>query len=199
MQGRALTDAEIAEERERLTGLALALVDAEGREACSLRRLATIAGISRTTPYSYFADKDALLDAVRVAALHQLADRCEAASHSGTDVAARLRGVGQSYVDFALGHPTLYALVFEPAPPGPELDAAVARYRDVAEAPLREAHALGLTVLAPERLAHVLWAATHGLISLRRAGKLRHGIPFDTALADLRDTLAFGFVPRSAP
>ncbi|MDP2310990.1 MAG: TetR/AcrR family transcriptional regulator [Pseudomonadota bacterium] len=198
MQGRALSEAELADERKRLTAIALRMVDTEGRDACSLRGVAAAAGISRSTPYGYFADKEALLDAVRVAALHQLADGCEVALAEGTDVVTRLRGVGQAYLDFALEHPALYTILFEPVPPGPESAAAVARYRALAEAPLREAHALGLTVLPPERLAHVLWAATHGLIGLRQAGKLHHGISFETALADVRDTLAFGFVPRSA-
>lgn len=174
------------------------MVDEEGRDACSLRRVAAAAGISRSTPYSYFSDKEALLDAVRVAALHQLADGCEVALAAGTDVATRLRGVGQAYLTFALEHPSLYALLFEPVPAGPAQTEAIARYRALAEAPLREAHALGLTVLPPERLAHVLWAATHGLICLRQAGKEHHGISFEMLLDDVRETLAFGFVPRSA-
>ena len=199
MQGRALSETEVADERRRLTAIALRMVDGEGREACALRRVAVAAGISRSTPYSYFTNKEALIDAVRVAALHQLADGCEVALAEGTDAATRLRGVGQAYLTFAIEHPALYALLFEPAPPGPELTEAVGRYRTLAEAPLREAYALGLTVLPPERLAHVLWAATHGLISLHQAGKLHHGISFETALDDVRDTLTFGFVPRSTP
>lgn len=198
MQGRALSDAELQAERARLCGLALGIVDREGREACSLRRVAAEAGVSRGTPYSYFADKEALLDAVRVATLGLLADACETALAAGADVAARLRGVGAAYVDFALEHPALYALIFEPAPASAEQTAAVGRYRQLAQSPLVEAEALGLSVLPPERLAMVLWAATHGLLSLHRAGKLHHGVSFETVLADLRDTLAFGFVPRAA-
>ncbi|MEQ1571629.1 MAG: TetR/AcrR family transcriptional regulator, partial [Myxococcota bacterium] len=64
MQGRALTEAELASERERLAALALHIVETEGQDACSLRRVAADAGISRSTPYSYFADKEALIDAV---------------------------------------------------------------------------------------------------------------------------------------
>lgn len=198
MQGRPLSPAELDAERARLTAIALAIVDAEGRDACSLRRVAAEAGVSRTTPYSYFADKDALIDAVRVAALHRLADGCEAALRAGEDVADRLARVGQAYIAFALDHPAWYALLFEPVAPSPALALATARYRGLAEAPLREAHALGLTALPPERLAHVLWATTHGLLALKQAGKLRHGVAFETALADARDVLAFGFVPRGA-
>ncbi len=88
MRGRSVTESEAEEMRAHLTQVALRLVDTEGRDACSLRRVGVEAGISRMTPYTYFADKEALLDAVRVAALHALADE-----HAGrtTDVGARER------------------------------------------------------------------------------------------------------------
>ena len=55
--------------------------------------------------------------------------------------------------------------------------------------------AAGLSTLPHERLGSVLWAATHGLVALRRAGKVDEAA-FETVLADLREVLAFGFVPR---
>lgn len=198
MQGRALTEVETQQMREHLTRTALALVDRGGREACSLRSVAVEASMSRSTPYTYFADKEALLDAVRVAAVHQLADACEAALASGRDVSERLRGVGHAYVAFAHEHPALYDLIFEPGVPSEAQRVATARYRDLACAPLREAFALGITTMEPDRLAHVLWAGTHGLLALHRGGKLRHGLAFDDILKDLGDTLAFGFVHREA-
>lgn len=205
MQGRTLSEHEIESERHRLAQLALVIVDTEGREACSLRRLSAVAGTSRTTPYSYFTNKEALLDAVRVAAIHQLSDACEramneCAAHVTEPVAlaaAQLRGVGQAYVGFALQRPALYALIFDTPPGGTEHIAATQRYRRLSQAPLAELGRLGMSTLPPERLAHVLWAATHGIIGLHRAGKLNQGLEFDTALQDLRDTLAFGFVPRT--
>lgn len=196
MQGRALSDAEIAHERARLAALALTLVHEEGREACSLRRVAELAGISRSTPYRYFADKEALLDAARVAALDRLTEGCAAAMAGADGVAARLAAVGRAYVAFALGHPNLYDLIFEPCLRGPEHLAAVARYQALALAPLQEAAEQGLLVLPPERLAQALWAATHGALALHRAGKLQ--VDLQTALSDLGDTLAFGFTPRGS-
>ncbi|WP_159397418.1 TetR/AcrR family transcriptional regulator [Sorangium cellulosum] len=192
-----MTESEAAEMRAQLTRVALRIVDTEGRDACSLRRVGVEAGISRMTPYSYFADKEALLDAVRVAALHALSDACEAALREGATIADRLRGVGQAYVRFALTHPALYDLVYERHGGGPDHEQATARYRRLAESPLREAFSQGMVAIEPERLAHVLWAATHGVIGLHRAGKLNHGVAFEQVLQDLGDTLAFGFVPRS--
>jgi AcrR family transcriptional regulator len=52
------------ETREQIVGAALALLDAEGADALSTRRLARELGIRGPTLYHYFASKDALVDAV---------------------------------------------------------------------------------------------------------------------------------------
>lgn len=182
--------------RARLTAVAMRLVEREGREACSLRRVGDAAGVSRSTPYTYFADKEALLDSVRVAALEALTSKSETAMKAAPTVEAKLAAIGRAYVEFALRRPALYDLIFDPRTGGPDHDAAVKRYRQVAEGPLVEAQAAGLVNLPPARLGQVLWAATHGAINLHRAGKLRHGVDLDGLLKDLGDTLAFGFVPR---
>lgn len=196
MQGRSLTDEEVDATRRRLVEVAWALVEAQGRDACTLRRVAAEAGMSRSTPYTYFTDKDALLEAVRAAILHALCDGCEAAVAAARDLPGRVAALGQAYLSFAMGRPASYDLIFEPHESGPELRAAGDRYRAIVAGPLGEACAAGLSTLPPDRLGAVLWASTHGLVALARAGKV-DGAGFDTVLADLRAVLAFGFVPRS--
>ena len=196
MQGRLLTEKEEHQMRARLTAAAMRLLEREGRDACSLRRVGAMVGVSRSTPYTYFPDKEALLDSVRVSALAALTAKAEKAMKAAPSLEARLAAVGRAYVEFALRRPALYDLIFDVAPAGPEHEAAVKRYRKLAESPLVEAHAAGLTTLPPARLGQALWAATHGAIQLHRAGKLRHGVDLERLLKDLGDLLAFGFVPR---
>jgi AcrR family transcriptional regulator len=196
MQGRPLTEKDEKQMRARLTAAAMRLLEREGRDACSLRRVGALVGVSRSTPYTYFPDKDALLDSVRVAALDALTTKSEKAMRAAPSLETRLAAVGRAYVEFALGRPVLYDLIFDAAPAGPEHDAAVKRYRQLAESPLVEADAAGLTNLPPARLGQALWAATHGAIQLHSAGKLRHGVDLERLLRDLGDLLAFGFVPR---
>ncbi len=54
---------------EEIAGAALALLDAEGLEAVSFRRVAGELGVSHMTLYSYLDSKEALLDAVVARAL----------------------------------------------------------------------------------------------------------------------------------
>ncbi|MCZ7461250.1 TetR/AcrR family transcriptional regulator [Streptomyces sp. WMMC940] len=50
--------------RERIVGTASALVDAEGLDAVSTRRLAAELGVSGPSLYNHFSNKDEILDAV---------------------------------------------------------------------------------------------------------------------------------------
>jgi AcrR family transcriptional regulator len=141
MQGRPLTDSDREATRRRLVEVARSLIEAGGRDVCSLRGVAAAAGMSRSTPYSYFPDKDALIDAVRAHALNILSDRCEAAVLAAEDLPGRVRALGEAYLAFAFESPALYDLIFEPHQGGAEYAVAAARYRAVGEAPLEEARA----------------------------------------------------------
>ncbi len=59
--------------RERIVKAALELVDAQGLEALSMRRLGAALGIEAMSLYSHFRDKDELLDGVQEAILEGLA------------------------------------------------------------------------------------------------------------------------------
>jgi AcrR family transcriptional regulator len=58
--------------QEAVVEAALDLIDAEGLGALNLRKLAAALGVSAMTPYSYFEDKSALLDAMVGHALRAL-------------------------------------------------------------------------------------------------------------------------------
>src|SRR4051794_3781942 len=86
--------------REQIVDMAIALIDREGVEALSVRRLASDLGIRGPTLYHYFANKGALLDAVRARLVAELWAEVERrlAGVAGDDWA----GVIRSYVEGAL-------------------------------------------------------------------------------------------------
>jgi AcrR family transcriptional regulator len=51
-------------DRERITAAALAVIDAEGLDAATMRRLAAELGVQAPSLYNHVASKDAILDAV---------------------------------------------------------------------------------------------------------------------------------------
>ena len=138
-------------------------------------------GVVPNAAYRHFADRDALLAAVRDAALRQLAQRmAEAMSRvrARTQPARarlRLRAVGRAYLDFARLEPGLFDTAFaatqHPAPRAAGSDGMLPL--DHLKAALDGLVEAGL--LAPERrpgIEYPTWVAGHGLAVLLR-GPLR--------------------------
>ncbi|MDT3397501.1 TetR/AcrR family transcriptional regulator [Streptomyces sp. B1866] len=88
--------------RERIVAAALALVDAEGLQAVSTRRLAAELGVSGPSLYNHFTTKDDILDAVADTVVAQVD---VSVFHDGTDWRAALLAWGRSYRAALAAHP----------------------------------------------------------------------------------------------
>jgi AcrR family transcriptional regulator len=133
-------------------------------------------GVVPNTAYRHFADRDALLAAVRDEALTHLARRMadgmnhvRAGAHTPTGAALRLRAVGKAYLDFARTEPGL----FDTAYAATEHPTAVANHEprpfDHLKAALDNLVQAGL--LDPARrpdIEYPTWAAVHGTAVLLR-------------------------------
>ena len=200
---RILTDDDVAEFRERLCEAAERLFAEQGPQAVSMRQLAAELGVSPMTPYRYFKDKDDILAAVRASGFDRFAAALEAAHASGADAGARGRGaaVGDAYVRFALEHPAAYRLMFDLEQPTeadhPDLLRAASRARatltDYIDSLIRD----GVIEGDANEIALVFWAALHGLIVLRLAGKLSADVDFDHVRATMTGALGRGLAPRA--
>jgi len=172
--------------RERLCDAAAKLLVEEGEAALSMRRLAAEVGCSAMAPYRYFADKEALIAAIRTAAFNRLADALDGVAADGRHRAA---DIGDAYVRFARENPAAYKLMFDLAQPDeaayPELTAAAVRGREAMAGYVRELVEAGVLVGDPVDLGYVFWAAIHGLIVLDLAGR----IPADPGFETLRRTV----------
>jgi len=172
--------------RERLCDAAAKLLVEEGEAALSMRRLAAEVGCSAMAPYRYFADKEALIAAIRTAAFNRLADALDGVAADGRHRAA---DIGDAYVRFARENPAAYKLMFDLAQPDeaayPELAAAAGRGREAMAGYVRELIEAGVLVGDPVALGYVFWAAIHGLIVLDLAGR----IPTDPGFETLRRTV----------
>jgi AcrR family transcriptional regulator len=198
----ALTQAAIDSSRERLTEIATRLFVRDGLEALSLRKLATSAGMSRSTPYGYFSSKQEITDSIRAAGFDRLTQRCANDLDAADGSLPKTRALGLAVVRFACAEPEVYQLMFS----GPVftgnvsqvLAEAVARFREVSRPPLDEAIARGLVQGDPETLRRVTWAAFHGLISLHLHGH------FDAAQLEsdfdfLNHVIGFGILTNRSP
>lgn len=173
---RILSQDDVDDFRARLCQAALKRFAEEGEGGISLRRLAADLGVSPTTPYRYFADKNEIMAALRAQAFDQFAQTLEQAFAQERDPVVRAKAVGRAYIDFALAHPQSYRLMFDPSQPEgreyPELTRAGDRARATMTAHLVALKEAGLLQGDPVLTGHVLWSTIHGLVVLHMAGKL---------------------------
>jgi AcrR family transcriptional regulator len=128
------------------------------------------------TPYRYFAGKQALFALVRAEAFRRFADVLEAAIRDRSGPLQRLRRLKRAYIGFALDERDAYRIMFELRQPDPadhpELVAESRRAFGVLHRTVRDAVEAGQLSGDPLLIAYVMWADTHGLVSLHLAGKL---------------------------
>ncbi|QFU86129.1 TetR/AcrR family transcriptional regulator [Amycolatopsis sp. YIM 10] len=150
--------------RQRLIAGAVALLEAEGVEAVTLRGIAKHTGVSHGAPLRHFAGRAELLSAVAATGFAELYARREALPPGPPR--DRLVAACRGYVDFALGNPAMFELMFRHD------------LLDTADAELTRASSAvfdffaELTAAAstkdtdPRLIAASLWAALHGLAQL---------------------------------
>ncbi len=189
-----LTETEIQSFRSEASEAALSMIGEDGVSQLSLRRLAKRLGCSYAKPYTYFRDKEHLLDAVRGRAFGHLADYMTAA------LAAPPSGpFGAPYLQFAFDHPEAFRLMFELRQEymSPETREAQARAWKACTQAFHDAVAAGVLEGDPELIAHVAWAALHGLASLALANQLYLGKSVEEVAEGL-EAVMDGFRPLHA-
>ncbi|MCR5877123.1 TetR/AcrR family transcriptional regulator [Phenylobacterium sp. J367] len=176
---RVLSEADVADFRERLCDAAERLFVERGPDAVTMRQLAAELGVSPMTPYRYFKDKDDILAAIRTNGFDRFAEALERARERATGARAKGAAVGQAYVDFAFEHPHTYKLMFDLNQPiegdYPELVRAARRARETMTAWVEDQKAEGVMQGDPEQIGLMFWSSVHGLVVLEMAGKLPPG------------------------
>jgi AcrR family transcriptional regulator len=84
--------------------------DREGEAGLSMRRIASVAGVTPMAIYKHYADKDALLNALMLDSFAVWETRV--AQIAEDDPEAWLRQLGERFLDFALDEPRHYEAAF---------------------------------------------------------------------------------------
>ena len=93
--------------RDRIRDTALRLIDADGLDALSMRRLAAELGVQAASLYSHYPTKDHVLDAVA----NLLTRQVDASGFADGDWRTGLRTWARSYRDALASHPNAVPLV----------------------------------------------------------------------------------------
>jgi AcrR family transcriptional regulator len=166
--------------RSALIEAGFELARSGGPDAVVLREVTRMVGVAPNAAYRHFADRDALLAAVRDKAVGELARRMadgmsqvRAGAHTPTGARLRMRAVGRAYLEFARTEPGLFDTAFtetDHTTPGASEQPQPSDYVQAALDGLVQAGVLG-----PARRPNIeypTWATVHGLAVLLR-GPLR--------------------------
>jgi AcrR family transcriptional regulator len=163
--------------RSALVEAGPALARSGGPGAVVLREVTRTVGVVPNAAYRHFADREALLAAVRDEAVRELAERMaarmrqvRAGPHTPTGARLRLRAVGQAYLEFARTEPGLFDTAFtatEHHPPDQGMDEPGPF--DNLESALDNLVEAGILPAArrPD-IGYPIWASVHGLAVLLR-------------------------------
>ena len=165
--------------RDKILDAARELFVAEGYDAVTMRKIAEKIEYSPTAIYFHFRDKEALLQELCDTDFAALAGEFQKIAEVG-DPIERLRQIGHAYVSFALGYPNHYRLMFmtpHPAPMRSE-DSRLTRGNPEEDSYAflkgTVAQAIAAGHLRPEYtdadlVSQMVWAGTHGVVSLQIA------------------------------
>jgi AcrR family transcriptional regulator len=150
------------------------LINKEGNDNFSLRKVAALCGVSHAAPYSHFQNKDDLLKEMQTYVTAQFMEALEEIVRTGLyqDESELLIQIGKSYVLFFLHHPQYFPFLF--SQPCMKIDLSMNAdgegdfppfrlFRDVAQSALKK---MRLPENKIQDAIISMWALVHGLSSI---------------------------------
>ena len=193
-------DREKAEFREEVLQAARAIVLKDGFDALTMRKIAEAIEYSPGTIYLYFESRDAIAHELTHRGFEELLVAFAPAALIA-DAVERLTFIGQTYVRFGFDHPETYRLIFME---DPKFSTPMFEDQDENSPGLQ---ALGFLVnsfeelkaqgrLRPDvncaELADTIWAAMHGVVSLKLTCHDFPKTPTETLTRTMIDALFHG-------
>lgn len=177
--------------KEMAIDAAARIVETEGFQSLTARKVASKIGYTVGTLYHVFRNFDDLVIHLNARTIDEMAELIQRAVKRKRSPESRIRTMTEVYVNYATEHPDRWRLVFEhQAPRGLPTPELMKVRRDV----LFEMVADNLRELSPEHIeqeinhtATALWSGVHGICILALTGKLYLGGAF--SMSKLIDTL----------
>lgn len=157
--------------------------DVAGLDAVSFRKVAAVLGCSYTALYSYFPNKEALINSLRARSFIWIRTAMLNVIDPQASYEEQLKTLSSAYIQAALDRPQRYSLMFfdldqtDAAKHSLELRSAKRNALDVCTQVIAAGQAAGEFPPTVDALtaAHLFWAGAHGLVSLQVAGQFVMG------------------------
>ncbi|HET6994920.1 MAG TPA: TetR/AcrR family transcriptional regulator [Chitinophagaceae bacterium] len=154
---------------------AWALVEKEGWQSLSIRKIADAIEYSSPVIYDHFANKEAILLEFTRRGFRQLNEQLVAAKDKFTNPEQQIEAIAYAYWKFAFNQKEYYQLMYGLGMPGcdavkqiPELTS----FTETVSAPIKEMIAKSSNAGADCFLKlHTFWSTLHGLVSINMMGR----------------------------
>lgn len=161
---------------KEIASVTLRLLEKEGVEAVSMRRVAEEVGITPMAIYHHFPNRDALLQSITDGEFQRLLQLCLRRLRAGR-LESALLNILDGYLDYAIAYPNLFDYVFlKPRPDARKFPQDFRARKSPTLNLIADAasDAMKAGVLKKDdswEVAMVLWAEAHGCVTLYRAGR----------------------------
>ncbi len=190
--------------RDRILEKSKAMLLENGFKGLSMRKIAKETGVTATSIYLHFDNKDHLLHALMEQAIEHLSKSIEKAALGLTDAVEIIEAIIRSYIHFALKHPMEYQVIYlvktEEMARYPKEKFRKARrgYELLSKAIQQGVDKGELEVENPLISAYSIWAQLHGIISVVMNNRLDKRIDTQEFLNSSIEHILHGFLLRTA-
>ena len=98
--------------RQALIDAGIRIINENGEEALSLRKVAAACEVSHAAPYAHFKDKEELLEAMKKSVTDKFTDELETAVSNGRNAEESIILMGKAYISFFSKNPDYYTFLF---------------------------------------------------------------------------------------
>ena len=98
--------------REALIDAGIKIINENGEENLSLRKVAAACGVSHAAPYAHFKDKEELIDAIKANVTDKFMEKLIDAVEGKPTVDAAIIAMGRAYVTFFSQNPDYFIFLF---------------------------------------------------------------------------------------
>lgn len=161
---------------EHIAKVALEILESEGPDAVSMRRIAHAVGVTPMAIYHHFPNRQALLNSVVDREFAHFLEYIQTQPAHGS-MESLMVGCMDAYVDYAFDHPRIFDYVFsQPRPNARRYPDDFRARRSPTLNPIADLVTEGMETGYLKKddvweIALELWAHTHGYIVLYRAGR----------------------------
>ncbi|MEQ9264957.1 MAG: TetR/AcrR family transcriptional regulator [Balneolaceae bacterium] len=190
--------------REKILETSRHLLFTEGYASLSMRKIGNLIGVSATSIYLYFENKDHLVHTLIEESVEELSSCIEASANSHIGTLDKFEAIIQSYAEFAILNPEKYQVIYMVR------SDTMARYPKEKFRKARRGYALLESVIEngiseglmeldePMIAAYSIWAQLHGIISVVLNQRLDSRIGKDKFIEESIDHIVQGFLIRTA-